>query len=298
MSLGTFVRWKREKKEAKETAEQEGEEQQESKGVKSYSSRMLSCTRCGSAQETYWMQLRTCEGYRALHCKGCEKQERCARNMCQCGVVWHNCQTHREDPITHSSRKGKKGVIRDSGGQQEKQQEREEASTRTAPVTHQEESRQVRRKLKKKQDKRKQSCLTSHATFILSTQPPKQEILDRIRKRNGPKSQSETIAQTAPHEAMKHGYRSEGIASDEAKDHQATNGIPRKRLRETLVEQVEVAQKRARNAIMVEQRRKRLEHLQLHDGQENPTSCMTQQSKDAAKQAFNKLIKKVETLKK
>ena len=99
---------------------------------------------------------------------------------------------------------------------------------------------------------------------------------------------------------MKHGDRSEGIASDEAKDHQAKNGIPRKRLRETLVEQVEVAQKRARNAIMVDQRRKRLEQNLINareqDGHETSTTCMTKQSKDAAKQAFNKLIKKVETL--
>ena len=59
MSLGTFVRWKRVKKETEEAAEQEGEGQQESQGKKSYSSRMLSCTRCGLAQETSWMQLRT-----------------------------------------------------------------------------------------------------------------------------------------------------------------------------------------------------------------------------------------------
>ena len=190
-------------------------------------------------------------------------------------------------------------MIRDSGGHQWKQQEREEASTRTAPVTHQEESRQIRRKLKKKQDKRKQSTLTSHATYVLSNQPPKQEIIDRIRKRNAPKSQSEPIAQIVPHEARKHGDRSESIASDKVKDKQAASGIQRKRLRESLVEQVEY--KRARNAIMVDQRRKRLEQNLINageqDGHETTTNCMTQQSKDAAKQAFNMLIKKVETLK-
>ena len=66
-----------------------------------------------------------------------------------------------------------------------------------------------------------------------------------------------------------------------------------------LEEQVEY--KRARNAIMVEQRRKSLEQNLINareqDGHENSTTCMTKQSKDAAKQAFNMLIKKVEMLK-
>ena len=33
--------------------------------------------------------------------------------------------------------------------------------------------------------------LTSHATFVLSTQPPKQEFIDRVRKRNATKTQRE-----------------------------------------------------------------------------------------------------------
>ena len=188
-------------------------------------------------------------------------------------------------------------MIRDSGGQQEKQQEREEASTRTAPVTHQEESRQVRRKLKKKQDKRKQSSLTSHATFVLSCQPPKQEIIDRIRKRNA----SEPIAKIAPHEGREHGegVRNMNIDMDKVKDGHAANGNQRKRLRDSLEEQVE--HRRVRNAIMVEQRRKSLEQNLINArnqvGHETSTTCMEKQSKDAAKHAFNILIKKVETLK-
>ena len=70
-----------------------------------YTSRMLACTRCGSQQETSWMQLRYSEGFRAVHCRSCGKQERCLRNLCQCGTTWHRCLVHRVDPHEHTSRK-------------------------------------------------------------------------------------------------------------------------------------------------------------------------------------------------
>ena len=70
-----------------------------------YTSRKLACTRCGHQQETSWMQLRTCEGYRAVHCRNCGKQERSARNKCQCDVVRHQCSKHRVDPAEHKSGK-------------------------------------------------------------------------------------------------------------------------------------------------------------------------------------------------
>ena len=188
-------------------------------------------------------------------------------------------------------------MTRGGEAQKDKQQEREEASTRTAPVTHQEESRQVKRKLKKKQDNRKQSSLTSHATFVLSCQPPKQEIIDRIRKRNA----SEPIAKIAPHEGREHGegVRNMNIDKVKVKDGHAANGNQRKRLRDSLEEQVE--HRRVRNATMVEQRRRSLEqnliNARIQDGHETSTTCMDKQSKDAAKHAFNILIKKVETFK-
>ena len=72
-----------------------------------YSNRLIACSRCGEKQETRNIQLRTIVGYRALHCKACKKQERCAKSMCACGQVWHRCKMHRIDPPTHSSRKGR-----------------------------------------------------------------------------------------------------------------------------------------------------------------------------------------------
>ena len=100
----TVVKWERPRK-----LQHEGELQSQlssSKQKPTYESRTLTCSRCGTSQETTWMQLRTTNGYRAIHCKGCKKQETVARTKCQCDVIWHRCETHRNDPETHSSKKG------------------------------------------------------------------------------------------------------------------------------------------------------------------------------------------------
>ena len=70
-----------------------------------YSSRKLACTRCGHQQEAYRMQLRCREGFRAVHCPNCGKQERCLRNRCQSGTIWHQCHEHKVEPDRHISRK-------------------------------------------------------------------------------------------------------------------------------------------------------------------------------------------------
>ena len=105
IAQGATVRWKRKKKEAQAQIGSDNEKEREEQIL--YISRLLKCTRCGAPQETWWMQLRTKEGYRGIHCKACGKQERCARNTCQCGSIWHQCELHRIDPAKHTSRKGK-----------------------------------------------------------------------------------------------------------------------------------------------------------------------------------------------
>ena len=73
----TIVKWDRRRKTQEE--EEEQEEQSDLGQRPTYDSRTLSCSRCGTAQETRWMQLRTANGYRAIHCRGCKKQETVAR---------------------------------------------------------------------------------------------------------------------------------------------------------------------------------------------------------------------------
>ena len=70
------------------------------------------------------MQLRTSEGFRAVHCRTCGKQERCLRNRCQCGSIWHQCVLHRVDPSEHTSRKA---AVKTRAQKHEDQDEKQEA---------------------------------------------------------------------------------------------------------------------------------------------------------------------------
>lgn len=69
-----------------------------------YTSRQLQCTRCGVDKENHWMQLSTTTRYRDIHCTSCGLHERCSHHHCQCGVIWHQCATHRIDPTVHRTR--------------------------------------------------------------------------------------------------------------------------------------------------------------------------------------------------
>ena len=122
--------------------ERKQEDDQEAQGdstnkeeAPAYDSRLITCSRCEAQQETKWMQLRSLEGYRALHCKDCKKQERCSRSKCQCGQIWHQCPLHRIDPPTHSSRKRRK-IGHQHNGSKSKKDEVVISSKRKAPEIH------------------------------------------------------------------------------------------------------------------------------------------------------------------
>ena len=51
------------------------------------------------------MQLFTPLGFRYVSCSGCEKQRWSRGWLCECGVAWHTCTTHRVDPAIHMSAK-------------------------------------------------------------------------------------------------------------------------------------------------------------------------------------------------
>ena len=109
---GATIRWKRsiaehvDKEEAEQGGQGEGDDQQNSGPT--YTSRLLSCIRCGHPQETSWMQLRVKNGFRAIDCRQCRLQQQCSRNNCQCGKVWRHCPTHRTDPAKHMSKQAPK----------------------------------------------------------------------------------------------------------------------------------------------------------------------------------------------
>ena len=110
--MGVPARWKRRiaygsQKEG-EGGDNERKDDRKEDERKAYTTRLLACTRCGHHQETRWMQLRTKDGYRAVHCPACHKQERTQRSRCQCGHIWHQCTVHRVDPVVHRSRRAPK----------------------------------------------------------------------------------------------------------------------------------------------------------------------------------------------
>ena len=181
---GACVRWKRLIKDASHEQE-EIESIDEANPANSrpqtdtscnYTSRLISCSRCGQQQETRRMQLRTKEGYRAIHCSACGKQERSSHNVCQCGVIWHQCEVHRMDPKVHASRKGIVGSKSKEGEAGGKKLE----STRRPPST---------KEVAQKRDMPKGRIARSkfdedryrHTKFQASSNPPRPDLIQKIR---------------------------------------------------------------------------------------------------------------------
>lgn len=73
-----------------------------------YRSRMIRCTTCDATRETAHMQLRTLRGYRSITCLNCKAHTHVGRSHCTCGLLWHQCTTHRIDPALHRSTKPKR----------------------------------------------------------------------------------------------------------------------------------------------------------------------------------------------
>ena len=156
---------------------------QGSHGQNGYQSRSIQCTRCGSSQETRKMQLHTPQGFRDIHCKACGKHERCLRNLCQCGIVWHRCQIHRVDPQVHATRKGlkKHGKVHDK---KQDKEERKLSSWRKAPETIAKED--THHKAKRRKMQRRKMNGDEHirnVRFDTSRALPAEAIRQRIRQK-------------------------------------------------------------------------------------------------------------------
>ena len=110
LEMTASIKWNR-KTMAKSCSRQDGIRQVEVIGttVPQYESRKLRCPQCPSTMETNRKQLRTEEGYRALHCRMCKLQARCGWFKCQCEVIWHHCPIHRIDPPMHWSQRPAEG---------------------------------------------------------------------------------------------------------------------------------------------------------------------------------------------
>ena len=134
---------------------------------------------CYEQQETWWMQLRTSKGFRAIHCKHCRFQEYTAKTRCQCGARWHQCKVHRVDPLVHSSRRGKLRAVGEKKAIP-KSKTALRSSLRAAPIlvnqgTKRGKGAAGRRKRMKKTN------LTRHAATFKTLYPPAIGMLQRIR---------------------------------------------------------------------------------------------------------------------
>ena len=128
------------------------------------------------------MQLRTVEGFRAIHCRRCGAQERCTKNECTCGQVWHLCTLHGVDPHMHHSRRGvqKDYYKRKGEGKESKEEMRSKglSSTRKAPIIKQGKTKAMRSQHWKKKNRNDDK---KHARFTAASNPPQQEMINRIR---------------------------------------------------------------------------------------------------------------------
>ena len=139
IAVAATVRWKRVKNNREQAGGQSHNDQ-----PPAYASRLLTCTVCMHPQETKSMQLRTYDGYRGIHCRACGRHESCIFNLCQCGVVWHQCEEHRLDSMGHASRGG--NAKSKKAGKEEK---KKLSSSRKAPTIYKQ------RKARQRQGKRR-----------------------------------------------------------------------------------------------------------------------------------------------
>ena len=156
------------------------------------------------------MQLRTIDGFRAIHCKECGRQERTALNQCTCGVIWHGCELHRIGPKVHESRKGIK-----TASIKQAQEEIALSSQRKAP--HMRQGRNKDEASTKKNRKRKaEDQIIRHVAFAASNAMPCERILERLRSRVNHRQ--------AEHEATRRKQRDDNDESQGRKADEKTNG--------------------------------------------------------------------------
>ena len=100
MDTRSCPKWKR-----VEAAGTEVEDGAEARTPPKYWSCKVTCPVCKDQIETAQMQLFTPQGFRNINCSKCATQKRTKGWKCECGVAWHMCDIHRNDPSVHRSTK-------------------------------------------------------------------------------------------------------------------------------------------------------------------------------------------------
>jgi type II secretory pathway pseudopilin PulG len=71
----------------------------------SSTSRLLTCIRCKGLIDAKNKKLAVKDGFRIIDCPHCKWRGRSQHLLCECGLKWYLCQSHRDDPAVHQSRK-------------------------------------------------------------------------------------------------------------------------------------------------------------------------------------------------
>ena len=132
---------------------------------------------------------------------------------------------------------------------------KQDCSTRMAPVTYEEEGQKQKKKGKEHSKAQKQLTIISHAVYERSTQLPKQELIDKVRRRNAVKRQQDDDADEGGGQSQV----KEQIPNIKGKlefarptPNPSNEGIPnasRKRLREILEDEIDQSKKRCKEDV-------------------------------------------------
>ena len=180
IATGASVRWKRNLKNSTVKEGDAADEEKWSEEKAAYDSRFLACTRCGAIQETKGMQLKVREGFKAIRCKSCGKQERVLRNRCSCNAVWHQCPTHRIDPPFHKSRKTEERE--NAGAEEADKRARLLSSTRNGPDVHDTGPQEVKAQIRKRGCQQSEGRLKA-AKSNPGSQMPMSEMVKSVREK-------------------------------------------------------------------------------------------------------------------
>ena len=194
LAVRNIAKWKRIRKKEEEEEEEQVHNEKKSEQP-SYSSRILTCMRCTTKIETKEKQLHTKEGFRGIYCPSCKKQDRCLFNLCQCGQIWHQCSIHGVDPGTHNTTKGTRRKST-TEAKQPKKEEGKKSSSRRAPVTNVKEIGGKGGTKSKRGTKKRQQPTVLHTKFVASKNPPRSELVERIRRKQKEKQKNELEEQS------------------------------------------------------------------------------------------------------
>ena len=157
-----------------------------------------------NGKKRLWVQLKTGEGDRAVHCRTCGKQERTLLNRCQYNVVWHQCPIYRIDPAEH--------IWRNVGVNKRQPKEEDSAMEQEAEIEKDNQSKKQKIEENNKLRKRKAPIITGPMKTINANIAKKHWLAEAYQRSRMFVDQMLNEHMKAPQERLK-AKEAEAIAS-------------------------------------------------------------------------------------